>query len=174
MSFWFTPVGIILPIVLQPLLIAIYRFFIIKKPLPVKKAKLISIIYTVVTSAFIGIISNGDAFFQGMAYLLFWLPNCRTLAGRNQNILSKSAEKYMENAVWRARISAVIYVFFLAVLWLVSVKSTAHLLLRLTIPFAVLLFFLFKYRQIEDDVEAGRKWQEKLDGERFEKDKDGR
>ena len=39
MSFWFTPIGIILPIVLQPLLIAVYRFFIIKKPLPVKNAK---------------------------------------------------------------------------------------------------------------------------------------
>lgn len=67
-----------------------------------------------------------------------------------------------------AMISSVIGVFCCAALWLVDVKNTAPLLLRLTLPFALLLFFLFKYSQIEDDVEASRKWQETLNIEQQE------
>ena len=90
MSFWTTPVGIILPRVLQPLLIAVYRFFIIKKPLPVKKAKLFTTVYTIVTYALIGIISNGDAFFQGMAYFFLWFLNFPTLITTRNKPLARA------------------------------------------------------------------------------------
>ncbi len=268
MSFWFTPVGIILPIVLYVLPIIVYRFFILKKSTTHKKATIISIIYFIVSTSLIAIISNEEAFFQAIAYVVLAFLNYRLLAGENrsksirawgkfqtsrrgtsligiicllpfvgllgnpngvtlillliiaiffslfhflryedikkdvesdikwqeklererlereqkelkddQNPLSKKAKRQFKCSDLRVHISPIIYAFLFFLLWIVYTESTTHLFLLLAIPFAVLLFFLFKYRQIEDDVEAAREWQEKLDRERLEreqKDKDGR
>lgn len=174
MSFWLTPVGLILPIVIYVLPVIIYRFFIKKEDIEHKKAKWFSIIYCIACFVLIGIISSEDAFFQAFAFVPIGFFNYFLLAGKK---MSKWAKWYIKKEKTFAMISSVIGVFFCAVLWLVDVKNTAHLLLRLTLPFALLLFFLFKYRQIEDDVEASRKWQEKLERERLEreqKEKDGR
>ena len=184
MSFWFTPVGIILPIVLQPLLIAVYRFFIIKKPLPAKKAKLISIIYTVVTFAFIGIISNGDAFFQGMAYFFLWFLNFPILiTTRNKPLIR---EGFVNFFLWS--LASCFCTFLFILILVVCGISTASVIVGVFLIFP--LWFFLKNRindwteevfftnrshdKNKDETDFENKWQGKLDRERFEKDKDGR
>lgn len=93
MSFWITPVGLILPIVLYVLPIIIYRFFIKKEDIEHKKAKWFSIIYCIVCFVLIGIISSQDAFFQAFAFFFLSFLNYFLLAGKK---ISKWAKWYIK------------------------------------------------------------------------------
>jgi len=111
MSSWATPLALILPIILQPLPIAIYRFFIHKKPVSKKKAKIISTVHTIVTYAFIGLISNQEAIIQAFCCIPLSLLNYAILLTTKERPLVRAL--LLNTSLWFVTICVCISIYFL-------------------------------------------------------------
>ena len=111
MSWWYTPLGFIIPLTLFLLPAIIYRFAILKKPLQKKKATIVTIIYSIVYISSLAIISKEDAFLHCFLLIYLSLVNCAILVtSRNKPILRMV---FTEMALHLLLDAACIAVFFI-------------------------------------------------------------
>lgn len=167
MSFWFTPVGIILPIVLYVLPIIIYRFFIKKDDIEHRKANWFSIIYCIVCISVIAIISNQEAIFQGFAFFFLSFLNYFILAGKK---MSRRVRVLLKFRASRYRIGIIITLCFLPLKGLISDSGAISSIVVLLVCIPFYIFYFLRYKEIEKEVDSDIKWQEKLERERLERE----
>lgn len=171
MSFWFTPVGIILPPIIFILPAIIHRFLVSKKTLKNKKAAVISIIYTIACFTILAIISNEEAFFQGFSFIPLGFVNHFILAGVKEN---EKGQIFIFRTLWSfaciitARIIASIV--FSTVYSDPSDLSTASISCFILIT-PVIGFHIYKYKKVKENVEAKFRWREKLKEEASERER---
>ncbi|MBR3848001.1 MAG: hypothetical protein IKM21_01780 [Oscillospiraceae bacterium] len=174
MSFWLTPVGLILPIVIYVLPVIIYRFFIKKEDIEHKKAKWFSIIYCIACFVLIGIISNEDAFFQAFAFVPIGFFNYFLLAGKK---ISRRVRILLKFHASRYAIGIISILCFLPLRGLISDSGVISSIVVIIVCIPFYIFYFLRSKEIERDVDSDIKWQEKLERERLEreqKEKDGR
>ncbi len=167
MSFWLTPVGIIIPIILYVLPVIIYRFFIKKEDIEHKKAKWFSIVYCIVCFVLIGIISSEDAFFQAFAFVPIGFLNYYLLAGKK---ISHRVRKLLKFQASRYAVGIISIFCFLPLIGLISNSNAipSIVVILVCIPFYV--FYFLRSKEIERDVDSDIRWQEKLERERLERE----
>lgn len=174
MSFWLTPIALILPPILFILPAIIYRFLVSKKTMQNKKAAIISLVYTISAIALILILSNGWALDQCLFFAILGFVNHYVLAGIKEN---KKGQIVLFRILWafpsiivHSIVNSFTFPVIIDPLALPSEEMTATVIYFASF-IIVIVFYISRFKKVKENVEAKFRWREKLMQEAEEREK---